>query len=802
MNGTKKFWEPSDAGRDTNRGSSIDRAPRGGGGGGGGGGDDAFDFGAKAGVAPKAQAAAAPAAGAEPGTPPLQKSSCSLGKLYFGICCLVLGIGIGRGTCNTAGNGSGNKACECIVNSNKTIVVGSIPSPQPTLAPTSSPSGQTLRSECHDRFKYSLVEKFVVHNSTWLEKKCVVHEMDPFMQYVASALRFESITSNQAVFLFLSMAVQFGRIPNVRKDNSSYSAVGITLWGLWMAYALLQYLVTFLAQLLGVFATFSLVTQYGQVFERMEDGLGVGTGAAVGAGFGAVLGFLPVLQYIVFLKCGWYDIDEGHEESKAEAPEHPVKSRGIYCCTSMALCSAIGAFYGFFTNAAFFSAVIPSLLFHPTFVAKNAALIIYAFVIFQGLAAAGFAVDVDRLTVKYAWIMVAPLASIGTLYLVFTASFVFSAFFFVPMSACLLLTLLALWGFLKLINRGSAASRIVTINETKLDLKYINPLKPLHGALWWLPDEWIFPIKESAGHGICLGNSPRPMTTMLRVVCTSLVLIALSPALVFGPWSAFHAYMGRSPAENMAYVASAYEHFFGVFDDAEFHWSYLINFHVNLSDLSFAESLSTLKSMPSMSKWASAPPTILLQGSEALAALNLILTVTKPILSIFAFVSYVVGMNDKSEKVGDVAVGLASLVAILKLKGEKRSLALKAKNISFKTNEVGNITELSAASELNSAQLKALKFDIGALESCPDLLKFDFRGDTGICGDIKGFIKCEKLKSFRIGNCRVTGSVYDLVNCNDLELFECGNKSAITFFSKEKYPDALPHCKFHRKELP
>jgi hypothetical protein len=210
-----------------------------------------------------------------------------------------------------------------------------------------------------------------------------------------------------------------------------------------------------------------------------------------------------------------------------------------------ALGSAIGALYGSFT-APFFSSIIPSLLVHPSFVAKIAALAVYAFSLFQGLFAAGVAIDPDKLMRNYTLITVAPLLCISALYLFLTASFIFSLFFYVPLLLCVLGFWAVAWRILQLVRRGSQWSgKVESYSLNRMIC--CNPLKPVASSLWWLPDEALLDTLKNM----------KAATTMLLVVLFSTLLIVLSPALVFGPWAAFYSYLGHAPSDNISLAYSS-----------------------------------------------------------------------------------------------------------------------------------------------------------------------------------------------------------------------------------------------------
>ena len=334
----------------------------------------------------------------------------------------------------------------------------------------------------------------------------------------------------------------------------------------------------------------------------------------------------------------------------------------------------------------------------------------YAFIVFNGVNASNLvAFDIDKAMRLYALVMVGPLLVIGTLYLVFTASFIFSTFFFLPMSLCLAVALLVLGGVLELAKKGSQVqeSKIVANNFLECDLGDLNPLKPLHSSLWWLPDSLL--DTNVTAYGV-----------MLKMVLISSLLIVLSPLLVFGHWAAFYSYFGRSPSDTMAYVAFTYEHFFGILFDAEFYVPDILNF--NFNDIS--EWAHILKDIPSFN---ALPPAAMLEGSNIFSAFSLLLSLIKPFVCLLSSFFSVIGMAGRNKKVAEVAETYGSYEGILKgLVGRECVVALESKGWDCKLDAEGKkIVELRVPDNTI--------LDIGVLANCKSLERFHATG-AGITG--------------------------------------------------------------------
>ena len=569
-----------------------------------------------------------------------------------------------------------------------------VPSPQPTLHTAKMPSSLPPATDlCRSTFEFSMLSNAFFANTTRMQADCSITDAAPFMDFLLAGLRLETITGNLLALFGLCVIVQLGGIPSVL-NSGKLSLPGLAFWLIWMAISVLQFITTFIAQLMGVLAAFSFVEQYQDNLETFQGGLGAGLGAGIGAGVGATIGCVIACQL---------NVDE--YESYAYKISHGFG----FVLSFSAIGSIMGALYGSFTGATFFAAIIPSLLFHPTFVAKNAALGVHAFTILQGMTASKLvAFDIDKAMTLYALVMVVPLLAIGTLYLILTASFIFSLFFFLPMWLCLTFINSALFLVLIEAKKGNQkyrkiASQFLECDSAECDLGPLNPLQPLHGALWWLPESF----EEWSGAGF---------NVMLGIVLLSSLLIVLSPLLVFGHWAAFYSYLGRSSSDSMAYVALFYEHFFGVFVDADFNVPDFLNFNLkDVSDLGFA-----LKDVPNFDVL---PPAAMLEGSAIFLASSLLLSLIKPLVCLLSDLFSIAGIVGKNTKVGNVAV-LGTYEGILKgLTGNECITALQCKNADWdcEVDEKGNIIVM---------RVPKIEFQVDFVANCESLSVFSALGNA------------------------------------------------------------------------
>jgi hypothetical protein len=130
-------------------------------------------------------------------------------------------------------------------------------------------------------------------------------------------------------------------------------------------------------------------------------------------------------------------------------------------CFDVAKCVLIGALggtivggsWGYVTSgASLFGALIPSLLWSPVFLGKVVALLAHLFTGFQGLVAAGFSVNPDRMLRIFANVVVMPSLAVGLLYWLFSGSVAFSFLAF-PLTLCVLACCRAIFWVLLRIRR-------------------------------------------------------------------------------------------------------------------------------------------------------------------------------------------------------------------------------------------------------------------------------------------------------------------------------------------------------------
>ena len=137
-------------------------------------------------------------------------------------------------------------------------------------------------------------------------------------------------------------------------------------------------------------------------------------------------------------------------------------------------------------------------------------------------------------------------------------------------------------------------------------------------------------------------------------------MVVLSPTLVLGAWTLFFTYHGESPAENMGYIADAYELSFAFFSD----WK------LRVPALLFSFDLSILGRIPdalrSLSHFSSLPPLEFFDASESFGVLALLLAWIKPLVSVLAAALAQLGaIENPNQKLGDLARGDATLSDML-----------------------------------------------------------------------------------------------------------------------------------------
>ena len=171
----------------------------------------------------------------------------------------------------------------------------------------------------------------------------------------------------------------------------------------------------------------------------------------------------------------------------------------------------------------------------------------------------------------------------------------------------------------------------------------------LKGALWWAPKSLTEFFRRDKAHSL--------FTNFVKIAC---VLVVLSPTLVLGAWTLFFTYHGESPAENMDYIADAYELSFAFFSD----WK------LRVPALLFSFDLSILGRIPdalrSLSHFSSLPPLEFFDASESFGVLALLLAWIKPLVSVLAAALAQLGaIENPNQKLGDLARGDATLSDML-----------------------------------------------------------------------------------------------------------------------------------------
>ena len=184
---------------------------------------------------------------------------------------------------------------------NSSEVRGQEPAPQPTLHQSNVPTTvPPLTDTCRDSFKFPIMSNVFFVNTTRMEAECSISEVAPFMDLVLAALRLESISGDLMALLGLCVIVQLGGIPSaMNKDGNKYSFTGLGMWLTWIVLSILQFITTFISQLMGVLAAFSFVGQYESELETFQNGLGADLGAGIGAGVGAGLSGLFVMVTVI-----------------------------------------------------------------------------------------------------------------------------------------------------------------------------------------------------------------------------------------------------------------------------------------------------------------------------------------------------------------------------------------------------------------------------------------------------------------------------------------------------------------------
>jgi hypothetical protein len=375
---------------------------------------------------------------------------------------------------------------------------------------------------------------------------------------------------------------------------------------------------------------------------------------------------------------------------------------------------------------AFFICILPSLVMHPTMVSKLIALWIYTLSIAHGLRAASCDRSVEIVR-RFCFALTFLIGLFSFVYQFFSASFVFSGFFFVPVFVASALVFSFFFGILKrlrkasdvrLENHNTDASTTGTMNriidpESNFGLEMvfsgdaseidedesgpppsskaqsfsINPFRVLKGSLWWI-DQFDSPEYQGA--------------------YWSSVLLASSPMLLFGAWAAFYCYLGHDPATNMDYISLEYRTFFGCFFDLAVRLPALFEF--NFTFLSLSRLGRALMDLPS---FESLPPSAMLEGSKAFAALSFISAFLKPIVSAIGLVLEFTGCVEKRITVGELAEASLELEGSFKVSGgdaKKLAHLLGKTSIKIVANSSGGVKEVSIVKKETAFALKSFMY--------------------------------------------------------------------------------------------
>jgi hypothetical protein len=248
---------------------------------------------------------------------------------------------------------------------------------------------------------------------------CYGEEISEFMNFLTSELRFESVILTEIHLMALFMILQLGGIPNVRRaDGVTINVVGLGVWTFWASCVAFQYLFTFLSLVMTVLATFAINSQYSRCMTEIQDGPGPGVGAGLGGAVGLAAGAM-IRAYLV------------HFTYQCRVHTYIVAT--LFYVLPFVVGAGVGASWGAATTGSpFFGTIIPSLLCHPQFVAKQAALLAYVYTFSLGLVSAGFKFNPDIIIRLYVYATVGPCFVAGVLYWVSSGSFAFSISFFVP----------------------------------------------------------------------------------------------------------------------------------------------------------------------------------------------------------------------------------------------------------------------------------------------------------------------------------------------------------------------------------
>lgn len=260
-----------------------------------------------------------------------------------------------------------------------------------------------------------------------------------------------------------------------------------------MANVIGQFIVTFMALLAIIIATFNMSSEFNECLVKFpEDRLafGINTGLWVGA-IGSGLLFITLIVKRT---------EMGNEQK---------------VCLGL----AIGATWGAMTKGkSYWNLVVASLIFHPVITEKLVTMIALLFNIISGVACLhGYKMH-PKQVIKYAVILPGLFLLVGAFYWVTSASFIFGIIVFAP--ACLFISvfLMPLY-YLFEATKGCANS----LASKEIEIPGYGKLIEA-GTLWWAKKEF----------------EPRSVWTAIGIC---FFLLIASPAFVLGSWAAFYCYL-------------------------------------------------------------------------------------------------------------------------------------------------------------------------------------------------------------------------------------------------------------------
>jgi len=137
----------------------------------------------------------------------------------------------------------------------------------------------------------------------------------------------------------------------------------------------------------------------------------------------------------------------------------------------------------------------------------------------------------------------------------------------------------------------------------------------------------------------------KPNNLILSIMLRACLVAVMMPMTVFGCWSAFFSYQGHHVADNMDFIATAYDLFFACIRIGNF------NLPTSLINFSFDE----LQYLPSALALSSALPGDLVKASIALTALATLIAVIRPLVSLLASLLAAFQLVADNKKIGDMA---------------------------------------------------------------------------------------------------------------------------------------------------